>query len=272
MASAAGLGAGWALVGLVVALRVYPVKSLDPLELVEARVARWGSLEYDRVYAIFDSRGRVVNGKREPRIHAVRARYDLGPGERLVVYASASYGSEEAFELPGEEARFSAWLSRVLGYDVEVRGRWDAGFPDDVDYNGPTLVSTATLATVASWMRGWDLLQARLRIRANIEVAGVPPFWEDRLNAYRGSPALVRVGEVVLEGWNISRRCAVPTRNPFNGVVDREFPRVLRERRPPIPGLDPGDRYRLAVNTRVPPEYRGRAIRLLDPVEVVRAG
>ena len=256
--------------GFVASLRVYPVKSLDPVELAEVRVNEWGSLEYDRVYAIFDSKGRVVNGKRESRLHLIRTRYHLRPG-RVVVYASYCCSPEEAFELDDETGRFSRWLSRVLGYDVEVRANWEGGFPDDTEYNGPTIVSTATLVALASWLPGWDLRQARHRIRANIEVGGVPAFWEDQLNAYSGDPVRVRVGDVILEGWNISRRCVVPSRDPFTGAIDKRFAKVLRERRPPIPGLKTEDKFRLAANTRIPAEWRGRTIRLYDSVKLLKS-
>ena len=252
----------------VVSIRVYPIKSLDPVELASVRVTRWGTLEYDRVYAIFDEKNRFVNGKREPRIQLIRTRYELG-SRRLTVYASWCCSNEEVFELDSEIDRFSKWLSSVLGYQVSVKPRWEGGFPDDQRYNGPTIVSTSTLSVLASWFPGWDLRQARLRVRANIEIAGVQPFWEDKLNAYSGRPVRVRIGGVLLECWNISRRCVVPSRDPFTGAATQGFVERFMEKRPPVPGLSQRDKFRLAVNTRIDGAEEGKAIKLLDTVEVL---
>jgi uncharacterized protein YcbX len=246
---------------------VYPIKSLPPVELPEARVTRWGTLEWDRVYVIVDERGRVVNGKRERRLHLVRARYSLR--ERRV-FLSACCGGEEELSLD-EPEEVSRWLSRFLGYRVELR-HVPEGAPDDSERNGPTLVSLGTLQALAEWFEpwGWDISQARLRLRSNLEVAGVPPFWEDTLYRGDGRGARVRIGgRVVLEVRGISRRCVVPMRDPYTAAPTPGFQRMVAEaRREHLAGLYPeGDTYRLAANT-VVVEGRGEAIRLLDPVEV----
>ncbi len=246
---------------------VYPIKSLPPVELAEARVTEHGTLEWDRLYAIVDEKGRFVNGKRERRIHLVRARYDL---QRGLVYLSACCGEEQEFRLEGEEDEIAGWLSRFLGYRVRLVRRPE-GFPDDERLRGPTVISTATLAEVGSWF-GLDLLQARLRFRANLEVAGVPPFWEDQLYAGPGKAVVFRVGDLVLEGRNISKRCVVPSRDPFTGAHLRGFQRIFVERRKPmLKGKYPEDDhgYRLAINTVVPPGQAGVKIRIGDPVEVL---
>ena len=61
---------------------VYPVKSLDGVDLAEARVLPGGALEHDRRWRLVDAEGRVVNAKRTPRFHAIRAEFDLA--DRLV--------------------------------------------------------------------------------------------------------------------------------------------------------------------------------------------
>ncbi|WP_062662144.1 MOSC N-terminal beta barrel domain-containing protein [Aeropyrum camini] len=143
---------------------LYPIKSLPPVEVLEARVSRFGGLEWDRRLALVAGDGGFVNGKRERRLHLVRARFSL---ERGLVYLSACCGGEEVYSLEDLEG-MSGWFSRFLGYPVRVVED-PAGFPDDVENPGPTVVSTATLAELAGWF-GWDLMQARLRIRANLEV------------------------------------------------------------------------------------------------------
>ncbi|BAN90234.1 MOSC domain-containing protein [Aeropyrum camini] len=245
---------------------LYPIKSLPPVEVLEARVSRFGGLEWDRRLALVAGDGGFVNGKRERRLHLVRARFSL---ERGLVYLSACCGGEEVYSLEDLEG-MSGWFSRFLGYPVRVVED-PAGFPDDVENPGPTVVSTATLAELAGWF-GWDLMQARLRIRANLEVWSREPFWEDRL--YPGSRGRVvfRVGEVLMEGRGVSARCVVPSRDPFTGAVERGFQkRVAEMRKPMLRGKYPeGDHgYRLAVNTRILPGQEGKTIRVGDPVEVV---
>jgi uncharacterized protein YcbX len=56
---------------------LYPVKSLDGIEVENARVLTSGSLQHDREFAIFDEQGKFVNGKRHPKIHLLRAQFAL---------------------------------------------------------------------------------------------------------------------------------------------------------------------------------------------------
>ena len=47
---------------------VYPIKSLDGVEVRKAKVLQSGALEYDRQFAIFDEQGKYVNAKRYAKI------------------------------------------------------------------------------------------------------------------------------------------------------------------------------------------------------------
>jgi uncharacterized protein YcbX len=66
---------------------------------------------------------------------------------------------------------------------------YGGGFPDDTDSPGPTLVSEASLDTVAKWF-AFDAEQTRRRFRANITIDGLPAFGEDR---WYGST--IRIGD-----------------------------------------------------------------------------
>ena len=241
---------------------VYPIKSLPPVEVPEARVTQWGTLEWDRVYVIVDEKGNIVNGKREPKIHLIKARYDLG-GRR--VFLSMGGPEEEAFGLEEAEA-ISKWLTRALGYTVRLV-HVPEGMPDDLEKRGPTMVSNETLVEVARWFGKWgvDLLQARLRFRPNLVVAGVPPFWEDSL--YPGGR--VKINGLVLEVRGISKRCAVPSRDPLTGAAIPYFQKEFVERRRPLlEGKYSDHAYRLVANTVVLSGH-GTTIRVLDPVEAL---
>jgi hypothetical protein len=183
-------------------ITIYPVKSLDGLDVAEARVLSCGGLEHDRRWQLVDMEGRVVNAKRTPLCHAIRAEFDLGgvgglpaaAGHTIhlaidpaAVTARAIPGIErlaglaaESFPLvPGPEGP-CGWLSEALGVGVLLLERAEGGFPDDRDAAGPTLVSTATLEAVARWFR-IDVAECRRRFRANLEVGGCDAFWEDSL-------------------------------------------------------------------------------------------
>lgn len=184
-------------------ITIYPVKSLDGLELTECGVRASGGLENDRRWRLVDMDGRVLNAKRSPVFHAIRAEYELD--ERLVtlwvdpaaVEAAALPAADldrlrglagysggqvvrDSFHLVPGQGGPCEWLSEVFGVGVLLQERVDGGFPDDRDAPGPTLVATATLAEVGRWF-GFDLAESRRRFRVNLESGGCDAFWEDTL-------------------------------------------------------------------------------------------
>jgi uncharacterized protein YcbX len=200
-------------------ITVYPVKSLDGLEVAAARLLAGGGLEHDRRWQLVDLEGRVVNAKRTALLHAIRAEYAInglaaaGPDPGLprlaanvialavdpaALAAGAVPGSErlaalrpEVFPLVPGSTGPCGWLAEALGFGVLLLERVEGGFPDDRDAPGPTLAATATLAEVARWF-SFDLDEARRRFRVNLEVGGCDAFWEDSLAspAWPGTPSL----------------------------------------------------------------------------------
>ena len=184
-------------------ITIYPVKSLDGVAVEAARLLPSGALEHDRRWQLVDIEGRVVNAKRTPLVHAVRAEFDLagqgGDVPRLganVIHLAIDPAAVRARAMPGVD-RLAAlgpasfplvpgpdgpcgWLAEALGTPVLLMERAEGGFPDDRDAAGPTLISTATLAEVARWFR-LDADEARRRFRANLEIGGCDAFWEDAL-------------------------------------------------------------------------------------------
>jgi uncharacterized protein YcbX len=188
-------------------ITLYPIKSLDGVVVDEACVLPDAGLEHDRRWQLTDMEGRVVNGKRTPLLHAIRARYQLDglcrdaegtvlqdstntvelAVDRTAIAAAAIPGIErlaglgsEAFPLvPGADGP-CPWLSEALGQTVLLVERRGGGFPDDRDASGPTLIATATLMEVATWF-GLDLDECRRRFRVNLEIGGCDSFWEDTL-------------------------------------------------------------------------------------------
>jgi uncharacterized protein YcbX len=250
---------------IVARLRVYPFKSLDGVDVDAAAFTERGGLLLDRAFALFDADGGYVNAKREPRVHHLRVTYD--PSLTSATFALPD-GERFAFAFADAPDALAAFLSRYVGRDVAVRRDDDGGFPDDPKAPGPTIVSFETLAAVASWFDGMTIEDVRLRLRANIELDGVPAFWEDRLFGPAGELVGFRIGDVLLGGTNPCARCVVPTRDARTGEPLPAFAKRVAERRAAsLPAWADATRfdhfYRLCVNTRTI-EARGRQIRVGD--------
>lgn len=217
-----------------------------------------------------DASGAYVNGKREPRVHELRVEYDPALTRATFVSPRLTYGFTFAFA--GESAALEAWLGEHFERPIRVRRDYAAGFPDDTQAPGPTIVTSATLSEVASWFPGLTAGGMRDRLRANIEIDGVPAFWEDGLYAGAGETVPFCVGAVVLEGTNPCARCVVPSRDPLTGEAIPAFSKIFSERRaatlPPWAERSRFDHfYRLAVNTRAAAAQTGRLIATGDPLE-----
>ena len=195
-------------------ITIYPVKSLDGVDLAEARVLPSGGLAHDRRWQLVDMEGRVVNAKRSPLFHAIRAEFDLANAPDSLTGSAAGVDSAAprlganivtlsidpaaiaARAIPGVDrlASFAAesfplvpgpdgpcgWLSEAFGMGVLLLERADGGFPDDREASGPTVISTASLVEVARWF-GFGVDECRRRFRANLEIGGCDAFWEDAL-------------------------------------------------------------------------------------------
>jgi len=250
---------------------VFPIKSLDPIAVNEVAITAGGALTGDREFAIFDQNGQYVNGKRNPKIHLIRASYDLG--DRLVSLHIQNQSEVCTFHLDQQRASLVNWLSDFLGKPVELRQNVTNGFPDDPDAWGATVVSEASLLTVQSWYAPSqiDLEQIRRRFRTNLEIADTEPFWEDQLFAKSGETVPFVIGDVQFFGTNPCQRCPVPTRDPFTGGVYPEFQKTFtRLREANLPNNVERSRfnhfYRFALNTRIPLPEAGKVLRLGDVV------
>lgn len=247
-------------------LTIYPIKSLDGVPLQHARVLPSGALEHDRRWALVDADGKYFNGKRSARLQQVRSGVDLAHG-RLELVDREDLAT---FSLREDREEIEQFFSLLLHERVRLVENATHGFPDDTDAPGPTVVSTATLETVANW---FDLPpdEVRRRFRANVEIDGVEPFWEDRLYAAAGAGVPFVIGDVHFEGVNPCQRCVVPSRDSFTGQAMPLFTkRFAQQREATLPAWADRSRfnhfYRLAVNTRLAPDCQGGVLRIGDVV------
>jgi MOSC domain-containing protein len=255
-------------------IQLHPIKSLDPIEVREARIGPNGGLELDRAWALYAQDGKWVNGKRTAAMHLIRAAYapDLSrvtlsvPGDRRKIPAMS-------FAFPGDTEPAGFWFSEYFEQPVTVRYSAD-GFPDETLATGPTIVSTGSLQAVCELFPGLGVEEARLRFRATLEIDGVPAFWEDQLFGPEENYAVrFKIGEVNFEGSHPCARCPVPPRHPRTGEVNPEFTRKFTEmRRNSIPAWTPEARfdhyYRLSTNTRVASTESGKTLRLGDALHL----
>ena len=253
------------------AIHLYPIKALDAHGVPSARITDGGTLEYDRVWALRGPDGKFVRGKSTDGVHKVRSRFILPGG-----YVTLSWGWEReefTFRLDGEDDALAGWFTRRLGLPVRVDVDHVHGFPDDTEAFGPTVISEATIETVASWYPGISPAEILRRFRPNLVIAGVPPFWEDRLYTSGGRVAF-RIGDVTVLGNNPCARCVVPTRDPVSGDPHADFMKTfIEKRRASLPSWAATSRfdhyYRLSVNTVIEKSEAGKTLRLGDEVSFV---
>jgi uncharacterized protein YcbX len=254
--------------GELAGLRVYPVKSLPGVDVERATVAPGGTLARDRRWALFEGDA-PLTAKREPRVHDLDVDYDLSAPSLTV----RGDGDAATFHLDDERAAAADWFSAFFDRDLELRGDDETGFPDRPSL-GPSVVARSTLATVAGWFDGVDPEGLGRRLRVNLVVDGVEPFWTERFApavAPSDAADAFRVGDVRIEGGTRCGRCPVPARDPATGdAVERFRERFVARRRATYPDwLDPGDvenHYSLMLVGRVPAADRGAAVAVGDAV------
>ena len=246
-------------------LRVYPVKGLDGIDVESAAVTEGGTLADDRTYALFDAEGEVVNGKRTARVHNLDTDFDRETREFVV---ETPDGERHRFDLNDDPERAEAWFSEWFGLDLALERDDDLGYVDRREM-GPSVVSTATLREVASWFDDLSVDSVRRRLRANVEISGVPAFWEDRFVG-EDAPSF-DAGGVRFEGVTPCGRCVVPSRDPDTGEPTPEFRETfVRRRRETFPEFADEDAfdhfYTLMLIARVPEPSRGRTLAVGDDV------
>ena len=258
-------------------LQRFPIKALERETPTRAVVGPSGALEHDRRWAIVDApadephdpdqasvRTDYINGKTTEAVHRLRTEFDHekpavtfeidGNSQRFVLEpATDDNGSADATV---DRTAVNDWLSAHFDRQVSLRHATEPGMQDRRSLGGPTVISTATLREVADWV-DVSLDSARRRFRANVEIGGVPAFWEDRLYGDEGEVVRFRIGDAILEGVSPCGRCVTPTRDPETGTVTPGFrERFIERRRETAPPWTESERfehyYTLAVTTRAP--------------------
>ena len=213
---------------------IYPIKSFDGFATPQATLLTSGALEHDREFALFDEKGNFVNGKRNPRIHLLRSSLDVD--SRILTVQIQNKSEKFIFHIDKERTNLETWLCNYFGFTIKFVQNSLTGFPDDTEASGPTIISTATLEIVASWFPELTVDEVRLRMRTNLEIDGVPPFWEEQLFTEENSSVHFQVGDVMFMGINPCQRCVVPTRNSKTSEAFPQFQKIfIAKRRESLP-------------------------------------
>lgn len=259
-------------------IAVYPIKSLDGVSVESIDVLPSGALAWDRRFAIVDTAGRMITGKRTSAVYAVYATYDLAAGCVTLRYMGQTHRdrpAEATFSFDGDRDSLNRWFTSAFDQPCQLLENTNQGFPDDVEALGPTVLSTATLDTIVDWFDGLDDDEVRQRFRANLEINTTEPFWEDRLiGTSLSNPVRFSIGAVEYFGMKPCQRCIVPTRTPGTGIASPGFAKEFaRLREKTLPDFAPRERfdhfYRLAVNTSPASTLVGRRIQVGDAVEII---
>lgn len=254
-------------------IRIYPVKSLDPIEVEEAEIGI-RSLKQDRAFAIIGEDGRYVNGKRTGQVNQLKAEYDLP--NQLIHLTPRTGRSTETFELKEGNVKLNKYLESFFGIKLFLLHRTKGEFMDIPGASSVTIVSQASFESLHKDFANHSLEDIRLRFRTNIEIAGVEAFWEENLFKSPEIGMLFSVGNVAMIGISPRARCNVPPRNPLTGETDKTFVKTMMKSRLdslPANSVLPqyGNTYHLTVNTYLPESEQGKTIRIGDPIKIIEA-
>ncbi|CAJ52373.1 MOSC domain-containing protein [Haloquadratum walsbyi] len=254
----------------------YPVKALDPSTRDRVSITNIGGLSGDRAYAMKDADGKYIHGKRTPAVHRLHTTCDLDSQW----FKIRVHGTDQTYEfqLDTDREALESWLSEYFGLNVILAVELGGGQTDNVIFTtdgkaGPTVISEATIHEVASWYDGICPEQMQQRLRPNLVVSDVPPFWEDRL--ITDSDYRLQIGDVRLTGAEPIPRCIVPARHPHTGMEYDGFRETFVQKRAETlrAWVDPDDLdenlFSLMIGTEIPESERDGELAVGETVQIV---
>ncbi len=252
-------------------IRIYPIKSLDPVELQEAEVGVH-SLRYDREFAMLTPDGRFMNGKRSGRVNELKAVYDLP--NYTVAFSDRVGGPVHSFHLLNDKTDIEKYLSNFFGEPISFVQNKQGQLMDIPTASSVTIVSEASLKSLHEEFSDRTLEDVRLRFRATIELGGVEPYWEENLIGEPGNGTRLAIGDVEMIGVSPRARCNVPPRDPLTGNTDKTFvKRMMKSRESTLPKnshiREYGSLYHLTINTYISETQKGKWLHLGDQLKII---
>ncbi|WP_459210945.1 MOSC domain-containing protein [Aquimarina rhabdastrellae] len=255
-------------------LTIYPIKSLDPIFLSEAEIGIH-SLLNDRSFAMIDTEGKYINGKRTPRVHLLKTTYSLS--KSLVTFSDRNNEkNSHVFELKEGNTELDQFLSDFFDTPLRLVRSDQGDFMDAPKKSGITLVSDASLISLQQDLNTTSFDDLRLRFRANVEITGVDAYWEEKLFTTPGEGVHFKLGNVEMIGVRPCPRCNVPPRDPHTGVLDKTFAKkMMLSRKRNLPSqntlLSHGkNTYYLSVNVYIPTSQKGKKIAIGDTLNIIK--
>ncbi|MDC1221320.1 MOSC N-terminal beta barrel domain-containing protein [Salibacteraceae bacterium] len=250
-------------------IRIYPIKSLDPIILDACEIGHH-SLKHDRAFAIMTDDGKYVNGKRTGRVNQLEAKFDLKNG--TVRLGDRFVDDSEIFELNISNKRMVEFLCDFFNLKVKLVKSEEGSLLDEPKNSSATIVSTSTYLSIQKSFPHLTLDEIRLRFRSNIEIAGVDAFWEEQFVGSPGEKIHFRIGEVEFSGTGPRARCNVPPRNPNSGDPDSGFAKqFVKSRKASLPDKsilpEYGHLYYLTIDAYIGLNQIGKKIYVQDQVE-----
>ncbi len=256
----------------VASIHIYPIKALDGIAVSQGNILASGALKGDRSFVICDEQGEFVNSQRHNGAYFLRLSFNIS--NNIVGLKIQGTEQEIFFHIDRERPRIESWLTSYFGFPVKLVENLLTGFPNNIAAPGPTIISTETIAEVASWFPRVCVSEMRQHLRANIEIGDVPPFWEDQLFAANDEMVCLQIGKVTLEAINPSQQSILSTPNCFREEVYPNFQEIFTAkrnqtmadsaRRSPLSHLS-----QLNINTRLPDRSSGRIVQVGDEVKVI---
>ncbi|MDJ0600145.1 MAG: MOSC N-terminal beta barrel domain-containing protein [Crocosphaera sp.] len=251
---------------------IYPIKSLDGVSISQATLLKSGALKYDRQWAIFDNSQKLINGKSNNKIYHLRATYNDTLTQ--VTLSNKENHLRQTFNLQGEIKEVELFLSEYFGCFVNLKENSITGFPDQTKASGPTIISQATLETIAQWFPHLTVEEIRRRFRANLEINRVPAFWEDQLFGNKNQGVDFHIGEVNFQGIKPCQRCIVPTKDSYTGEITKNFKeQFIIKRKETLPSWVNSSQfnhfYRVSVYTKVTNLQQETPLTVGDEVKII---
>lgn len=223
-------------------LYIYPIKSLIGQKVNFVEILPSGALKMDRTWAIINSEGKIINGKKQPLLQKL------------------NFTLIDINDINSIEEK----LSNTLSLPITLINNLETGFPDDTYAPGPTWIGLSTLKEIAKWYNEtWE--QTARRFRTNIVVDGISSFEEDNWVNKR-----IQSNNIIYSITNVCNRCTVPSINLKTGTRNKNFINVFIDNRAKYVHKEYSfnHNYKIALNSKLL-KGEGKQLKIGDELELI---
>lgn len=229
------------MIARIARIQRFPIKGLSAEPLEEVMLTAGDGLPMDRMFGFarhgsgFDPANPAPLPKDKFVVLLTQAalanlRTSFDPETRT--FHCTGPDGDQHFDLSTPSGRHAAetWLSDYLALEDATPPTFVHAAPHrftDISVVSPQMMNAVSLLNHDSVRDLEHRLNADIdpaRFRANIEVSGLPPWWE-----LENVGATLRSGDVTLRLIKRTKRCAATEVNPTNAARDLEVPYLLRK-------------------------------------------